>query len=179
MIHVVQQRMKYRKDRTPGEVFISGQRICFSLEDELRELPGVPVQQWKARGKTAIPAGAYLVGLVDSRRFGKETLGLKDVPGFDKVCVHGGNDEKDTEGCPLMGAELDVEDRIPVGKSKPGLAAIRARLLAALKAGEDVVWEIRNPPGYNGPELGAPVIASGKREDLHLPPLAHHPTKGE
>ena len=161
MIHIIQQRTKYRKDRTPGEVLISGERVCFSLEDELRELPGVPVQQWKQKERTSIPAGAYLVELVDSTRFGKETLGLKNVPGFSRIRIHGGNDEQDTEGCPLMGAELDAEDRIPEGKSKAGLAAIRARLLAALRAGDEVVWEIRNPPGYAGPEA-APAAEPAK-----------------
>ena len=151
MIHVVHQRTKYRKDRTPGEVLISGERICFSLEDELRELPGVPVEQWKVRAKTAIPAGHYVVALEDSPRFGKDTLTLLGVPGFAEVRVHGGNTEDDTEGCPVMGAELGADDKIPGGKSKPGLAAIRARLVPALKAGEEVVWDVRNPPGYVGP----------------------------
>ena len=155
MIHVVQQRTKYRKDRTPGEVSISGERICFSLEDELREVPGIPVKQWKVKEKTATAAGFYNLKLVDSPKFGKDTLALEPVegfdPGFEALRVHGGNDEHDTEGCPLMGSELGPDDKIPGGKSKPGLAAIRARVVPALKAGEEVVWEIRNPPGYVGP----------------------------
>lgn len=153
MIHVVHQRTKYRKDRTPGEVLISGEHICFSLEDELRELPGVPVEQWKVKTRTAIPAGHYLVALEDSVRFGKNTLTLLAVPGFSAIRVHGGNTEADTEGCPMMGAELGSDDRIPGGKSEPGLAAIRARLVPALKAGEKVIWDVRNPPSYDGPTL--------------------------
>mgnify|MGYP001594946235 CR=1 FL=1 len=160
MIHVVHQRTKYRKDRTPGEVMISGQRICYSLEDELRELPGVPVAQWKVKGKTAIPAGHYNLRLVDSPRFGKDTLALVPAPGADcgfaELRVHGGNDEDDTEGCPLMGAELDADDRIPGGKSQPGLKALRAAVVPALKAGEEVVWDVRNPPGYVGPPAADP-----------------------
>src|SRR3990167_6085441 len=155
MIHVVHQRTKYRKDRTPGEVSISGERVCFSLEDELRELPGVPVEQWKVKGKNAIPAGHYRVALEDSPRFGKETLTLLAVPGFEAIRIHGGNTEDDTEGCPVMGAELDAQDKIPGGKSQPGLKALKARLVPALKAGEQVVWDLRNPPGYQGPPIEA------------------------
>lgn len=155
MIHVIHQRTKYRKDRTPGEVLISGTRICFSLEDELRELAGVPVEEWKVKGKTAIPSGHYVVALVDSPRFGKDTLTLLDVPGFAEIRVHGGNDETATEGCPLMGAELDEDDKIPGGRSQPGLKALRGALLPALQAGDQVVWDVRNPPGYDGPPQAA------------------------
>ena len=151
MIHVIHQRTKYRKDRTPGEVLISGVRVCYSLEDELRELPGVPVEQWKLKGKTAIPAGQYELRLEDSPRFGKDTLTLIEVPGFEAIRIHGGNDEGDTEGCPVMGEELDAQDKIPGGKSQPGLKALKARLLPALKVGEKVVWDVRNPGGYEGP----------------------------
>src|SRR3990167_11201925 len=114
MIHVVHQRTKYRKDRTPGEILISGQRICFSLEDELCEVPGVPVEQWKVKERSAMPALHYSLKLVDSPRFGKDTLALIPPPGvdcgFSELRIHGGNDEHDTEGCPLMGVELDRED---------------------------------------------------------------------
>lgn len=152
MIHVVHQRLRYRKDRTPGEVTISGERICFSLEDELREMPGVPVEQWKVKGKTAIPALHYRIKLVDSPRFGRDTLALEaEGCGFEDLRIHGGNDERATEGCPIMGLELDANDRIPGGKSQPGLRALRARLVPALKAGEAVIWDVRNPPGYVGP----------------------------
>ncbi len=159
MIHVIHQRTKYRPLRTPGAVWIAGQRICFSLEDELRELPGVPVAQWKVQDETAIPAGHYRVALVDSPHFGRDTLALLDVPGFTDCRVHAGNKEADTRGCPLMGAQLDAEDLIPGGQSKPGLNALRAILVPALKAGEDVIWDVRNPDGYIGPVAAAPAPA--------------------
>lgn len=154
MIHVIQQRLRYRKDRTPSEVFVNGERFCFAVEDELRELPGVPVEQWKVKARTAAPAGIYNLKLVNSPRFGKETLALEPEfgsCGFTDLRVHGGNDEGDTEGCPLVGSVLDNQDRIPGGHSQPALKALKALLVPALKAGEEVVWEIRNPPGYNGP----------------------------
>ena len=169
MIHVVHQRTKCRKDRTPGEVLISGTRVCYSLEDELRELPGVPVGQWKVKGKTAIPAGHYRVSLVDSPRFGKDTLALeREGCGFGELRIHGGNDEGATEGCPLMGAELDGDDRIPGGRSQPGLKALRAVLVPALKAGEEVVWDVRNPPCYEGPPAAAAPQSAPARQPARL-----------
>ena len=167
-IHVIHQRTKYRPERTPGTVTIAGERICFSLEDELRELPAVPVEQWKVHSKTAIPAGHYLLALVDSPRFGKETLTILNVPGFKEIRIHGGNDEENTEGCPLMGAELGKDDKIPGGKSQPGLKALRERLVPALRAGEEVVWDIRNPPGYEGP-VAPPASAKGKAAQTDEP----------
>lgn len=152
MIHIVHQRTKYRKDRTPGEISIAGQHVCFTVEDELRELPGVPVSQWKQKHKTAISAGHYRMALVDSPKFGKDTLTLLGVEGFDFIRVHSGNDEKATDGCPLVGTELDEEDKIPFGKTRPALAALKALLVPALKAGEEVIWDVRNPSGYVGPE---------------------------
>lgn len=160
-IHVVHQRLRYRKDRTPGEATIAGERVCFLLEDELRERPGVPVEQWKVKTKTAIAALVYEAVLVDSPRFGKDTLtlkwrdpttgDLKDPPGFKFIRVHGGNSEEDTDGCPLAGAELTTDDKIPGGKSQPALRKLRERLVPAIKAGEVVIWDVRNPPDYTGP----------------------------
>ena len=163
MIHIVHQRLRYQPKRTPGELLISNVHVCFALEDELRELPGVPVGQWKLKERTAIPAGHYQLGLADSPRFGKDTHTLLAVPGFSEIRVHGGNDEDDTEGCVLVGLALDKDDKITGGKSQPALRLLKERLVPALKAGEEVVWDIRNPPGYEGPP--APIAAKlGPRE---------------
>ena len=151
MIHVVHQRTKYRKDRTPGEVWVSNERICYSVEDELRELPGVPVAQWKVKTATAIPGGHYRVTLIDSPKFGKDALWIRDVPGYEGILIHGGNDETHTSGCVLMGAALTADDKVVPGQSRPALAAIRAILVPALKTGDSVVWDVRHPPGYAGP----------------------------
>jgi hypothetical protein len=167
MIHLVHQRLRYRKGRTPGELLISGQRICFTVEDELRELPGVPVGQWKKKNDTAIPAGQYVVALVDSPTFGKDTLTLRDVPGFDLIRVHSGNDEEATRGCPLVGSELDGEDKIPYGKTRGALKELKERLVPALKAGEVVIWDTRNPEGWQGP----PSPRGGEESLPPLPPL--------
>lgn len=152
MLHIVHQRLAYRKDRTLGGAFLDGQRLCYTLEDELRELPGCPVSDWKIDGKTAIPAGTYQLELVDSPHHGKDTLQLKGVPGFQYIHIHAGNTENDTEGCVLVGFEIDTDEDIKGGTSKPALVKLKALLVPKLKAGEEVIWDVRNPAGYCGPD---------------------------
>ena len=59
---------------TVGKLFIDGAFVCWTLEDEIREVEGRPVSEWKIKGATAIPAGQYRVTLEPSARFGPDTL---------------------------------------------------------------------------------------------------------
>jgi hypothetical protein len=83
-------------DRTLGVLLANGSHFCHVLEDQLRA-EGV-----KVKGRTAIPAGLYRVRLTWSPRFGRITPQILDVPQFEGVRMHGGNDPDDTEGCPLV-----------------------------------------------------------------------------
>ena len=42
---------------------------CYTLEDEVREVEGEPVEKWKVPGETAIPEGKYRVVIEKSPRF--------------------------------------------------------------------------------------------------------------
>ncbi|MDR2594557.1 MAG: DUF5675 family protein [Fibromonadaceae bacterium] len=77
---------------------------CGVCEDAVRG-DGDPatVQQWKIKGETAIPYGAYKVRKTYSNRFQKEMWELQNVPGFAGIRIHAGNTHKDTEGCLLFG----------------------------------------------------------------------------
>ena len=100
---------------TLGEFYINGHLFGYTAEDVVRPA-GAP----KIAGKTAIPPGEYEVILDFSPKFsprwGKfvqrndvlipHVLG---VQGFTDVRLHWGNDEEDTEGCPLVGKEVDLE----------------------------------------------------------------------
>jgi hypothetical protein len=88
---------------TIGKMFIDGVFACFTLEDEVREVEGQPVSEWKIKGATAIPAGSYRVTLEHSARFGPDTPTINDVPGFQYIRMHAGNTAADTEGCLLLG----------------------------------------------------------------------------
>ena len=104
MITIRILRREFFPDTTIGETYIDGRRLGFSLEDAVREVPGLPVSEWKIKGATAIPVGTYQVSLTMSNRFKRIMPQVHGVPGFEGVRIHGGNTHKDTEGCPLFAA---------------------------------------------------------------------------
>lgn len=129
---------------TIGEMLEDGARLCYTLEDEIREVVGEPVANWKLRGATAIPSGEYRVTLEHSPRFGPDTLTINNVPGFVGVRIHGGNTHENTEGCPLLGLRV-TDTTIVSGTSGPAVALVKARVRQALSAGQHVLLTINNP----------------------------------
>lgn len=129
---------------TIGELLEDGTRLCYTLEDEIRERVGEPVANWKVKGATAIPAGEYRVTLEHSPRFGPDTLTINGVPGFVGVRIHGGNKHEDTEGCPLLGLRV-TDTTIVGGTSAPAVGLVKARVRAALASGQHVLLTIKNP----------------------------------
>jgi hypothetical protein len=127
---------------TVSEMFMDGVHECFVLEDEIREVPGVPVAKWKVPGKSAIPAGKYRVVLTMSNRFKKVLPELLEVPGFSGVRIHAGNDKDDTEGCLLVGQERGSET---VTRSRDAMVELMAALTGVIEQGESVWIEIKNP----------------------------------
>ncbi len=93
-------------DSTLGLIFIDNKFSCFALEDESREI--------KVMGETRIPAGRYQIKLRTEGGFHERykkrfpgihvgMLELQDVPNFEYILIHPGNDEGDTAGCILPG----------------------------------------------------------------------------
>lgn len=138
------QRIKRWMTSTTGDLLVDGQFVCHTLEDVVREVPGLPVAEWKIKGKTAIPAGRYRVTLEDSPRFGPATLTINDVPGYQWIRMHAGNTDADTEGCILLG-ELIHTGQIVGGTSRPAVKKVRDLVMEAINAGEEVWIEIENP----------------------------------
>lgn len=141
---------QYRKPSVDGvtvsKMFLGAEFLYYVIEDEVREKPGVSVANWKVPGKTAIPAGKYEIVLQDSVRFGPGTPTLLNVPGFTHIRIHSGNSEKDTEGCLIIGLELDSSGkRIKAGTTRPAVLALKALLNKYYIKGERVWIDISQP----------------------------------
>ncbi len=88
---LILQREPSQNDATHGSITRDGIPQCVSLEDKIREIEGVPVEEWKIKGKTAIPAGIYDLRITWSNRFQKMMPQLMNVPGFEGIRIHPGN----------------------------------------------------------------------------------------
>lgn len=94
---------------TIGHLYINNIYFCDTLEDKVRNLPKEP----KVYGETAIPAGTYEIDMntispkFRNRAWAKKWGGivprLKNVPYFEGVLIHVGNNKSDTDGCVLVG----------------------------------------------------------------------------
>jgi hypothetical protein len=131
------QRKRLTTTSTIGELYIGDETgpFCYTLEDAVREQPGVPVPEWKIPGKTAIPSGSYDLVIDMSARFKRLMPHLLDVPGFEGIRIHPGNTESDTEGCILVG-KTRMPDRIL--HSKDAFDDLFRRLQAVVDKGEPI-----------------------------------------
>jgi hypothetical protein len=95
-MEITLKRKYLKKGYTIGDIFIDGNWVCNSLEDEVRTLNS---EEDKVYGKTAIPYGRYQVAMnVISPKFGimpyyKEVCQgrlprLTNVPFFDGILIH-------------------------------------------------------------------------------------------
>lgn len=131
---------------TTGRLFIDGLLECVTLEDcdrGLRQAVNLAINKGRKRGgTTAIPTGRYRVVVNRSPRFGVLTPRLQNVPAFEGVLIHPGNDDDDTDGCILVGQRLE-NGVIAPRTSKPAYMALFAKIQAAIGRGEQVWIEVR------------------------------------
>ena len=139
-MHLLLQRHKSFAHATLGSLSLDGSILCFTLEDQIREIPDQPVSSWKIKAQTAIPQGLYKIAWTDSKRFKRKTLQLMNVPGFDGIRIHSGNTDVDTEGCILLGLGMNGS---LLTKSKDAVKAIETLLLPHLPEGIEI--EVKNP----------------------------------
>jgi len=96
----------FRKYKYPtsilGEMWVNGEFFGYTLEDVYREK--------KVYGETCIEYGTYNVIVTMSNRFKVELPLLLNVKGFEGVRLHGGNTDKDTHGCILIGKKIDLKN---------------------------------------------------------------------
>jgi hypothetical protein len=99
-------RKEYDPTTTLSDIYVNGVFECVGLEDRVREGPKVP-------GETAIPEGKYEVRITWSPRFKRHLPLLIDVPGFDGIRIHPGNDHHATHGCLLVGENVTTVAGVP------------------------------------------------------------------
>ncbi|MEE9393729.1 MAG: DUF5675 family protein [Planctomycetota bacterium] len=118
----------------------SWQFACFTCEDEHRAQ--------KVHGETRIPAGRYQIKLrTEGGRHARYKtafplshvgmLWLQDVPGFEWVYIHIGNDDDDTLGCILVGEDRNETLR-NVQRSRTAYSRIYREIAAAVE--REGVW---------------------------------------
>lgn len=125
--------------------------FCYTIEDESRAK--------KVAGKTRMPAGTYEVGIRKgspmANRYDSNyhdiahdgMLWLKDVPDFEYVYIHVGNDHEDTKGCILVNltAYLDANSGGGSGgRSTQAYKKLYPIIRKAISLGEKVLITIKD-----------------------------------
>lgn len=137
-------RLRDNGSDTIGTMHVDGKFECFTLEDKHNDV--------KVYGQTRIPSGTYNIVLRKeggmTRRY-KEKYGnnhkgmlwLQDVPGFEYVYIHIGNDEEDTLGCILLGETCDSGSGT-VGRSRIAYQNFYRDAIDALDRNEELTIQI-------------------------------------
>lgn len=131
-------RVKQTSNSTLGSLQVGGRHLCHTLEDGYRET--------KEYAVTRIPKGEYKIVLRKvggmhekyARRFGgahRGMLWLRDVPAFEYIYMHIGNDVHDSSGCILLGKTWQLVGGLyTLQQSKLAYQKFYAKTLAAADA---------------------------------------------
>tara|TARA_R110002050_G_scaffold276317_4_gene421533 strand:- start:2934 stop:3392 length:459 start_codon:yes stop_codon:yes gene_type:complete len=135
-------RYNDEKEFTDGLFFIDGKFQVHTLEDEHRTK--------KVYGETRISDGRYKIefrkeGGFHNRylkkygaEFHKGMLHVVNVPNFEYVLIHIGNDDDDTAGCLLVGTSNSSDKAGFIGGSRLAYEKIYPIIRDALLRGEEV-----------------------------------------
>jgi hypothetical protein len=129
------------KDSTGGLMFMNNEFFCYTCEDQYQEV--------KVPKETRIPEGRYQIKLRNeggmTQRYGarfpfhRGMLHLQDVPDFEWVYIHIGNDDDDTEGCVLVGRGIaTVNKESHITDSTIAYTQLYNLILMAFDRGEEV-----------------------------------------
>lgn len=139
------RRFKTSTDTTLGRLYIDNLFICFTLEDGFN-YPKIPTKTRIPKGRYKIEERQVLSPLTIKYRKGYDFfiwhLQLQDVPNFNYVYVHAGNDHTHTDGCILVGDNIDVINNV-IWDSKEAFEYVYKKICTALTT-EDVYITIKN-----------------------------------
>ena len=116
-MEILLKRIAKKNLYTIGKLYIDGVYFCDTIEDKDRGLSQSmsldEIKKIKVSNETAIPTGTYNITLnVVSPKFkdrawakpyGGKVPRILNVPGFEGVLIHPGNDQDDTSGCIILG----------------------------------------------------------------------------
>lgn len=118
------KRIAKKSSYTIGRLYIDNEYFCDTLEDVDRGItqktPLHEIQRIKKPSETSIPTGIYDITLnVISPKFSKNDFykenadngklpRLINVPGFEGILIHCGNDSSHSSGCILVGKNTIV-----------------------------------------------------------------------
>lgn len=149
-------RYSSQSKTTLGVLLIDNKFQCYTIEDRYRKE--------KIKHETRIPKGRYEIKL---REFGSHyeryinkydshegMLWLQNVPNFEHILIHVGNDEDDTSGCILTGstANNNAKYQGQVTASTEAYLDLYFKVLPELKKGKKVfisITELDVPYGIN------------------------------
>ena len=158
MTNFILTRTHFGPNSTLGKLVAYGKPlIAYTLEDAVREIPGVPVSEYKIKGRTAIPVGSYDLVITYSNRFKRLMPHILNVPGFTGVRIHAGNTHEDTEGCVLVGTGYAEAKPLADGfdfrlqNSRSAFDAFFHMLSKALEAGPCRIQVVGLPPVQAAP----------------------------
>ena len=135
-------RYNSQLDFTDGLILINGEFMAHTIEDEGRTE--------KVYGETRVFSGRYPVGLRTEggfherylEKFGsnfhKGMLWIKNVPEFEFVLIHIGNDDDDTAACLLVGMSNNADSVGFIGGSTQAYKKIYPIIRDAILKGEEV-----------------------------------------
>lgn len=141
MMELKVERFKSNQHETIGRFYVNGKHVCYSLEDERREV--------KVKSETRIPAGRYEIKLrtigehhvkyAKRYTFHRGMLWLQNVPGFEYILIHIGNTDKDTAGCLLIGESYTMhQNRFTISQSAAAYERIYPLVAKELTEGRKV-----------------------------------------
>lgn len=144
MINLDVFRYSDNGNSTLALLFVNGVFFCHALEDEHRDE--------KVAGETRIPAGVYQLGIQDAvtplteryrskYEWFENHIHVKDVPNFESVYIHIGNDEKNTDAC-LIVADNANNNTIAkgfIGSSTPAFKRLYEKIYPELKKQAGVI----------------------------------------
>ena len=136
------KRIALKPNYTIGKLFINGTYYCDTIEDKVIDLnkngkfdDGLS----KVMHQTAIPYGTFKVVVNYSPHFKRELPRLLDVPYFEGIIIHNGNDQNSSSGCIIVGENKTVGK---VTNSTFYMNNLTARIKDAQNKGETITITI-------------------------------------